>query len=92
MTTLREICTAFAPEYLERSPQLPLAHRTVIRAIQPCQSGHSGHRLYQCQSCGEHPRVHHACGNRHCPQCPQHTTHQWLQPHRDNSCLGHICS
>ena len=33
MTTLRDIFTAFAPEYLERYPALP-AHRKVIRAIQ----------------------------------------------------------
>ena len=39
MTTLRAICTAFAPEYVERSPHLPLAHRPVIRAIPPCRSG-----------------------------------------------------
>src|SRR5712691_11597427 len=53
MTTLRAIFTAFAPEYLERYPQLPLSHRKVISAIQHCQSGHYGHSLYQCPSCGD---------------------------------------
>src|SRR2546426_8911921 len=81
MTTLRDIFTAFAPEYLERYPHLPLAHRKVISAIQQCQSGHYGHSLYQCHSCGEHHRVNHSCGNRHCPQCQQHTTQQWLEHH-----------
>ena len=33
MTTLRDIFTAFAPAYLERSPHLPTAHRQVLRAI-----------------------------------------------------------
>ena len=47
MTTLREIFTAFAPEYLERSPHLPTAHRKVLSAIQHCQNGHYGHSLYQ---------------------------------------------
>jgi hypothetical protein len=78
MTTLRDIFNAFAEEYLERYPHLPTSHRKVLSAIQNCQSGHYGHSLYQCQSCGEHHRVHHSCGNRHCPQCQHHKTQQWL--------------
>ena len=88
MTTLRDIFTAFAPEYLERSPALPTAHRKVIRAIHQCQSGHYGHSLYQCQTCGGQHRVNHSCGNRHCPQCQQHTTQQWLQQHLDKQLPG----
>jgi Putative transposase/Transposase zinc-binding domain len=81
MTTLRDIFTAFAPEYLERYPTLPTAHRKAISAIQQCQSGHYGYSLYQCQSCGEKHRVNRSGGNRHCPQCQQHKTQQWLQHH-----------
>jgi hypothetical protein len=81
MTTLRNIFNAFAPAYLERYPNLPTAHRKVISAIQQCQSGHYGHSLYQCPRCGEHHRVNHSCGNRHCPQCQQHKTQQWLHHH-----------
>ena len=88
MTTLRAIVTAFAPEYLERYPHLPLSHRKVISAIQHCQSGYYGHSLSQCHSCGEHHRVQHSCGNRHCPQCQQHTTQQWLQHHLDKQLPG----
>ena len=88
MTTRRDIFTAFAPEYLERYPHLPLVHRKVIRAIPQCQSGHYGHSLYQCQSCGGQHRVHHSCGNRHCPQCQQHKTQQWLQHHLDKQLPG----
>ncbi len=88
MTTLRDICTAFAPEYLERYPHLPLAHRQVLSAIQQCQSGHDGHSLYQCPTCGGQHRVNHSCGNRHCPQCQQHTTQQWLQQHLDKQLPG----
>ena len=88
MTTLRDIFTAFAPEYLERYPHLPLAHRKVISAIQQCQSGHYGHSLYQCQNCGGQHRVQHSCGNRHCPQCQQHKTRQWLQHHLDTQLPG----
>ena len=81
MTTLRDIFTAFAPEYLERYPNLPISHRKVISAIQPCHSGHDGHSLSQCQNCGGQHRVNHSCGNRHCPQCQHHTTQQWLAHH-----------
>jgi hypothetical protein len=88
MPTLRDIFTAFAPEYLERSPQLPLAHRQVISAIQHCRSGHYGHSLYQCPICGEQHRVNHSCGNRHCPQCQQHKTQQLLQHHLDTQLPG----
>jgi hypothetical protein len=88
MTTLRDIFTAFAPEYLERYPTLPTSHRKVISAIQQGQSGYYGRSLYQCQSGGEHHRVHHSCGNRHCPQCQQHTTPQWLQHHLDKQLPG----
>ncbi len=88
MTTLRDIFNAFAPEYLEHSPHLPTAHRKVISAIQHGQSGHYGHSLSQCQSCGGQHRVHHSCGNRHCPQCQQHTTQQWFHHHLDTQLPG----
>ena len=88
MPTLREIFTAFGPEYVECYPQLPLAHRKVISAIQQCQSGHYGHSLYQCHTCGGQHRVQHSCGNRHCPQCQQQKTQQWLQHHLDKQLPG----
>jgi hypothetical protein len=88
MTTLRDIFTAFAPEYLERYPHLPASHRQVISAIQHCQSGHYGHSLYQCPSCGGQHRVNHSCGNRHCPQCQQHKTQQWLAHHLEKQLPG----
>lgn len=88
MTTIRDIFNAFAPEYLERYPNLPTSHRKVISAIQNCQSGHYGHSLYQCPSCGGHHRVNHSCGNRHCPQCQQHKTQQWLAHHLEKQLPG----
>src|SRR5712691_7313237 len=91
MTTLRDIFPAFAPESLARSPTLPTAHRKVIRAIPPCQSGSYGHRLSPCPRCGGHHRVHHACGNRHCPQCQQHTTQPWLHHRLDKQLPGPHC-
>jgi Putative transposase/Transposase zinc-binding domain len=91
MTTIRDIFNAFAPESLERSPHLPTSHHKVISAIQHCRSGHDGHRLSQCQSCGKHHRVNHSCGHRHCPQCQHHKTQQWLQHHLDKQLPGPHC-
>ena len=88
MTTLRDIFTACAPEYLARSPPLPTSHREVLSAIQHCRSGHDGQSLSQCASCGEHHRVPHSCGNRHGPQCQQHTTQQWLAHHLETPLPG----
>jgi hypothetical protein len=88
MTTRRAIFTACAPAYRARDPHLPLAHRKVISAIQHCPSGHDGHRRSPCPTCGAHHRVHPACGNRHCPQCQQHTPQPWLHHHLDTPLPG----
>jgi hypothetical protein len=91
MTTLRDICTAFAPAYLERSPHLPPAHRQVSSALQHCRSGSYGHRLSQCPHGARQHRGQHACGNRHCPQGQQHKTPQGLQHHLDTQRPGPHC-
>jgi len=91
MTTLRDIFNAFAPEYLERYPNLPISHRKVSSAIQNCQSGHYGHSLYPCQNCGGQHRVQHSCGHRHCPQCQHHKTQQWLHHHLEKQLPGPHC-
>lgn len=88
MTTIRDIFKAYAPEYLERFPHLPASHRKTLSTIQQCQSGHYGHSLYQCQSCGEQHRIDHSCGNRHCPQCQHHKTQQWLHRHLEKQLPG----
>jgi hypothetical protein len=88
MTTIRDIFQGYAPEYLERYPHLPLSHQKTLSAIQHCRTGHYGHSLYHCQSCGGQHRVHHSCGNRHCPQCQYHKTQQWLQHQLDKQLPG----
>jgi Transposase zinc-binding domain/Putative transposase len=88
MTTLRAIFTAFAPESLERSPHLPLAHRQGSSAIPQCRSGHDGHRLSPCPHCGGQPRIHHSWGHRPCPQWQQQKTHPWLAPHLEQQLPG----
>ena len=88
MTIRRDLCTALAPESLARDPHLPMAHRQVIRALPPCPSGPYGHSLSPGPHCGGQHRGHHACGNRHCPQCQPPTTPQGLQPHLETQLPG----
>jgi Putative transposase/Transposase zinc-binding domain len=88
MPPLRAIFDALVPESLERSPTRPTSHRKVIHAIPQCQRGSYGHSLSECPTCGGPPRVNHSCGNRHCPQCQQHTTQQWRAPPLDKQLPG----
>ncbi len=91
MTTLRDSFNALAPESLARSPTLPTSHREGISATQPCRSGPDGQSLSQGHSGGGHQRVPHACGNRHWPQCQQHITQPWLEPHLEQQRPGPSC-
>lgn len=79
MTTITDIFSRYAPEYLEKYPNLPQAHRKVIEAILDCRTGQYGSTVYQCQGCGQIHTVHCSCGNRHCPQCQHHKTRGWLE-------------
>ena len=45
MTTITDIFTAYAPEYIARHPTLPPAHHTALHAIRNCRTGHYGHSL-----------------------------------------------
>jgi hypothetical protein len=56
--------------------------RRTIQALLDCRSGQLGSTLYQCAHCGRQHFVHRSCGNRHCPQCQQHKTRQWLLTQR----------
>jgi len=77
MTTIRDIFTAYAPEYIERHPHLPTSHRKAIDALCHCRTGAYGSSLSACPTCGPHHRVNHAGGHRHCPQCQHHKAQRW---------------
>ncbi len=78
MTTTTEIFTRYAPEYLEKYPNLPDSHRKVIEAILHRRTEEYGSNIYQCQNCKQLHTVNRSCGNRHCLQCQNHKTRQWL--------------
>jgi hypothetical protein len=79
MTTINEIFRVFAPEYIDRYPNMPGHHRKVIAAIINCRSGEYGTTVYRCRECGQKHFISRSCGNRHCPQCQYHKTKQWLE-------------
>jgi len=91
MTTIRALCTASAPEDIARHPHLPTSHHKAIDAICRCRTGAYGSSLSACHTCGQHHRVHHACGHRHCPQCQHHTAQLWLHNQLTKPLPGPSC-
>jgi len=87
---INEIFQEYAPEYIERFGDLiPFEHRKVIDAMINCRTESSGTLIYQCEQCGKTHIVYRSCGNRHCPNCQHHKTHQWLTKQVDRQLPGH---
>ena len=87
---MNEIFQAYAPEYIERFGEtMPSEHRKVIDAIINCRTQYCGTMIYQCEKCGKTHIVYRSCGNRHCPNCQHHKTHQWLTKQVDRQLPGH---
>lgn len=55
------------------------SHRRVIQDICHCRTPSMGGHVYQCSQCDHYHYSYHCCGNRHCPQCRQQATEQWVQ-------------
>jgi hypothetical protein len=88
--TMNEIFQEYAHEYIERFGDLmPFEHRKVIHAIINCRTQYCGTMIYQCEECGQTHIVYRSCGNRHCPNCQHHKTHQWLTKQVDRQLPGH---
>jgi hypothetical protein len=90
MTSIHEIFTTFAPEYLQRyASSMPKTHRKVIDAITACRTEACGMAFYQCDSCAEPSQFFRSCGNRHCPTCQYNKTQQWLRKQIERQLPGH---
>src|SRR4030042_7056538 len=80
MATLKQIFGDYGPEYIERfGDTMPGEHRKVINAIVHCRTEVFGATIYRCERCGQNHMVYRCCGNRHCPNCQNHKTRQWLE-------------
>jgi hypothetical protein len=88
--TINEIFKTYAQEYIEHFGEtMPSEHRKAINALSNCRTEHYGTMLYQCEKCGQNHIVFRSCGNRHCPNCQHHKTHQWLIKQMERQLPGH---
>ena len=88
--TINEIFQEYAHDYIEKFGDLmPSEHRKVIDAIIHCRTQDCGTMIYQCEDCGQNHIVYRSCGNRHCPNCQHHKTHQWLTKQVNRQLPGH---
>lgn len=90
MDTIKDIITAFAPEYLDRFGSfIPGNHIKVINAIKSCRTNDTGAVVYSCKRCGKIHSIYRSCGNRHCPTCQNHKTREWLKTQTQRQVPGH---
>jgi len=88
--TINEIFKEYATEYIDRfGENIPSEHRKVMNAIINCRTAYCGTMVYQCEECGQNHIVYRSCGNRHCPNCQHHKTHQWLMKQVERQLPGH---
>jgi hypothetical protein len=58
--------------------QLSHDSRRAIYAMLSCKTGNQGCSQWYCFHCQHDDRLPLSCGHRHCPQCQQRTTTDWL--------------
>lgn len=88
--TIKEIFQQYGPEYISCfGDDMPLDHRKVINAIINCRTDYFGAIIYKCEKCDQPHVVYRSCGNRHCPNCQHHKTHQWLMKQMERQVPGH---
>lgn len=80
MGRITDIFRQHGPNYLRRHHGRILpSHRRTIHDICHCRTPSMGGHVYQCSHCDHYRYSYHCCGNRHCPQCRQQATAQWVQ-------------
>ena len=78
----------FARGYLERfAPAMPWRLRQVLERILRCRTAALGGQLFRCPECGDFHYQYHSCNDRHCPQCGQADTEDWLARQRQRLLL-----
>ncbi|MCK5146348.1 transposase [bacterium] len=79
MTTLADIFTRHAKNYLDRYAKLLLpSHKRVLRDVILCRTESLSGQTYFCQHCREYHYSYHSCRNRHCPKCQNNKADDWL--------------
>ena len=80
---VHQLLRQLAPEYLARfGSSLPGRHQQVLKKILTCRTPALGGQLFQCPECPGFHYQYHSCNDRHCPQCGQADTDDWLERQR----------
>jgi hypothetical protein len=78
--TVHQLLQQLAPDYQKRfGPAMPQRHREVLKKILSCRTPALGGQLFQCPDCSAFHYRYHSCNDRHCPQCGQTDTDDWLE-------------
>lgn len=79
MSAVQKIFQMYGPQYLALyGDRMPQFHKKCIRDIIACKNGAFGTMVYECSDCRKVHFIHCGCGNRHCPNCQQNKSDQWL--------------
>lgn len=81
--TLAKVLEVFLPEYLQ-GRSVPAHPLKVLRRLGRCRSPQLGWTVWQCQQCQRSHWRPNGCGDRHCPSCQHHLSHQWLERQRQS--------
>lgn len=76
---LRSIIDNYLPAYKAKyGSSISAEQHSAINAIRGCQAGQYGDIHIGCSQCNHQEIRHQSCGHRHCNQCQNHATTQWL--------------
>ena len=84
MTVIADIFKSYGAQYLNRyQHNMPPSHQKAMRDILICRSAHLGWHEYYCQQCNKVHYLNNSCRNRHCPQCQNDKTQNWINRQQD---------
>jgi len=76
--TVADIFHAGIDLYQQHYGPLPLQQRKVVQAIMACRTSMLGGQMFKCDTCELETLHYHSCRNRHCPQCQNAQSVQWV--------------
>ncbi len=79
--TVAEVLRQFLPAYRQRHTLSPQQAK-VARHIVSCRTEALGGYTLACAGCSYRTEMYHSCRDRHCPQCQQQATDEWLAKRR----------
>jgi hypothetical protein len=84
MTAIADIFKGYGAEYLRRYPHnMQPSQQKAMRDIMLCRNAHFGWHEYYCQHCHKVHYLNNSCRNRHCLQCQNDKTQNWINRQQD---------